>query len=458
MIDTIVLRLHNLEKYAETVNYLFKVSKTGKTYVYGEKPEASEGKPKYQKNNEVISVVYHDTGNFLPLSHRGSMRLGSYHYSLAYCIDNKRDFIEFNFSIPKYKYGNNLMQFIDYYDQSHNATFYLLMNFIKSFVKSRLFANTVDMKDLEINRIDFCYNQFFPSYEDAMNYLEKQGLRMAKFKTSGEQRIAVRTTGIEIVTDRYKFKIYHKGTEFLKHDYPKLQKLNKDGRYDLQKMVDIAHRTLRYEVTYRNSFMNYAFKRMYVDNSPVKVKNYYRRLFAILKIDEQGRSVKTTELKRKQFYIQSLYDYAKDFEQTGEKDWYFGFIGDTRVTFDINLFRYLYAHFWNYCKKFQLTNTSTMEDIQRKIEKYQKGQRERNYFRTKKENIANENRLMFYAMLSNNLSLKEYMRKGFISKRTYYRVMKVFKELGLEDYNPTFKTVLPSLDFQDYKYYFGQYY
>ncbi len=67
---------------------------------------------------------------------------------------------------------------------------------------------------------------------------------------------AKKVPGIILKTTRFSFKVYDKGAEFRKNDYEKSAK-NTFKSYDLQKMVDIADRTLRYECTFRSSYFFY---------------------------------------------------------------------------------------------------------------------------------------------------------------------------------------------------------
>jgi len=36
------------------------------------------------------------------------------HYEFAYMVEYNRDFIKFNFSVPKYVYGSNVLMFLDH--------------------------------------------------------------------------------------------------------------------------------------------------------------------------------------------------------------------------------------------------------------------------------------------------------------------------------------------------------
>ena len=60
-----------------------------------------------------------------------------------------------------------------------------------------------------------------------------------------------------IVTTRYSFKCYHKGTEFHENDYKELVANINKHNYNLNHLQNIADRILRYEITFRRSMLHY---------------------------------------------------------------------------------------------------------------------------------------------------------------------------------------------------------
>src|SRR5690606_5801145 len=110
MIDTVVLRIHRIqEKYDHLVKYLKQVN----TDEYVSKIHHSSS-----DNIAETPILFGDTGRILSLKHSATMHVASSHYDINYNINSERDFIEINFSLPKYVHSTNVMQFIDYYDQS----------------------------------------------------------------------------------------------------------------------------------------------------------------------------------------------------------------------------------------------------------------------------------------------------------------------------------------------------
>ena len=178
-----------------------------------------------KKRTEKVEM-YQDkrTGNFLLKSQNGKQLNSSSHYSFSYHINFMRDFIEFNFSIPKYQFGTNILMFIEHdrdkefkmfssqtLEYNLQKSYKLLSNFIANFFKREFTICNIDLKNVEINRIDVCFNQVFNSKEDALLYLEYQK-KLKKKNARDEQGVMHDwTTSLMYKTRRYSAKIYHKG-------------------------------------------------------------------------------------------------------------------------------------------------------------------------------------------------------------------------------------------------------
>lgn len=446
MIDTIILRIHDLIKYPATVNILNKGKSNASTQFFANKKTVED-----MENKQLNSIFYHGSDHIDLVNHRNTMTIPSSHYELAYKIDFKADYIEFNFSIPKYKWGSNLFQFISYYIQDPRTDYKNLMNFIQSF-KQRLMDNISDY-DIEINRLDFCYNQFFVTKEELSRYMEIQEKAFEKkARSSGSFKKYGKET-LMLVTDRYSFKTYHKGPEFRKNDYRKLSENNKKS-LDLQKMVQIADRTLRYELTVRSSYMFYQWKQIYIEGKKrVKLKSVYTYLYRALRIHMKKN------IPAKKFFVKSEYDNWKLFQNEYGKQWPVKFMNNHNVTFTYELFNALYKEFWKHVHSVQIKTSSinSVPIIKKRISQYNSQEAIKTMLGSRKAPIKNANRLLFYFDISQRTSLKRYMQRGMMSNRTYQRIMIVFKRLNLGDYNPAVNLATPSLGFQDYKYYFPNY-
>ncbi len=445
MIDNIVLRIHNLKKYSSTVNILHRNKKTAATQIF-----TDTNMMNYLNEKPIHAVFYHNSDHLELVNHRNSITLPSSHYELAYVINFKADFIEFNFSIPKYRFGSNLFQFIDYFSQMAEKQFGILMNFIQRWKGN--FIDDISDYDLEIVRVDFCYNQFFVSKHEALRYMELQEKAFEKKARGAGSFKKYGTETLMLVTDRYSFKVYYKGAEFRKNDYRKLAEKNYKS-YDLKKMVEIADRTLRYECTFRSSYMFYQWKQIYVEGRKRVKGSVYTYLYGALKIHNKKN------IDAKKFFVKSRYDQWKQFQLKDGKNWPLNFIGDHQVTFTYDLFNKLYDEFWKHIRTVQIKTSghNSHPAVKKMFQRVNREDATKVFFSNRKATAKNINKLMFYFDLSQKQSLKNYMKKGLMSERTYQRIMKVFNRVGLADYNPAVNLAKPELGYSDYKYYFGNF-
>jgi hypothetical protein len=470
MIDTIVIRIHKIKKYERTVNALFAVREGARTKILQEEIQDNQIAADSERvdNSSLLKMVYHDSGANLPLAHWSRTHIPSSHYSLAYMVSAEKDYIEFNFSIPKFIYATNLVQFVDYWNQDADTMWKKLHFFLDEFFRQSFFIEKIDRQDVEINRIDLCYNLFFPSKYDALEYLK------AVIDKYGKGSVIRKNESIHVVKDRYSFKIYHKGTEFRKNDMRELMSgygrkvksgtgNRKHGNlrgYHIDDLAAKADRVLRYEVTFRNSFFNYAFQRMYFEKTKVARDSHYRFIFRKIAID--GLHRKTNEPlapRRKNFHLQSEFDNWKEVRDQwpNAKSWAYYYQGISAVTFDQNLFNYLYEFFWKYVKKYQVKGSVSAVLFEEKIQQLNKIVDIKNMLRTNKLPKKNLTRLLYYAMLSRKTPLSELVTKKLLSRSSYFRIKKDLGQVGLSDYNPDVRTVTPNLDYQEYKSIFGSF-
>ena len=257
MIDTIVLRLHDLTYHYKIQSWLSNpsFSATVRKTKYLPFTEIKGSTANYARD----TMLYGDSGIERLKSLRGNVHIPSSHYYLAFNIDNDKDYIEFNFSIPKYLYGNNVAQFIMsvkakkfmmglhyQYNEQHKYLYSRLIKFINHFFDENFPDCEVDYKKLELNRLDLCYNQVFSSKDEALRYLSYQKKLNMKNQRINGYRFNNYHTSIMYVGQNYSVKIYHKGTEFAKNDARELRLKNNailraSGRdnYDLSKYSDL---------------------------------------------------------------------------------------------------------------------------------------------------------------------------------------------------------------------------
>jgi hypothetical protein len=278
MIDTIVLRFHKigaLEPHNRLAEWLNRThTKTGKTITMTPAPD--DVVPVSVQQLHRTTLHYHDTGNVQQVAHFNELK--SSHYTIAYKIDIIKNFVEINLSIPKYIFGTNILLFSRptsskrYNHVTHTQVepnlkeaFKRLYTFLNKFFMTEFGSIELYPTLIEVNRIDICYNQVFDAKEDALQYLAQ--LRKIKLKNARDTTNFSRgrhwKTSISYVTNRYSFKVYHKGAEFQKNDGPKLAKINDEGHHSFLFPVAyyqrFADRILRYEMTFRSSQINYLY-------------------------------------------------------------------------------------------------------------------------------------------------------------------------------------------------------
>lgn len=237
MIDTIVIRLHDLKVHADIHNYLSNPNFTTihKRIRVLEHKDIKDLDPFIQRD----IIDYGDTGTSKTQAIRGKMHIASSHYYVAYNVNVDKNYIEWNFSLPKYFYGNNVAQFIrpvtekkfirgvDYNFCNQQAyLFQRLMMAIDRFFKENYIDMYVDWSKLEFNRIDICYNQIFQSKAEAMRYLNYQKKMNLKNARLNGKRFQNYNTSMMYTGDAYSVKIYHKGTEYTKGDRVEHEKIN----------------------------------------------------------------------------------------------------------------------------------------------------------------------------------------------------------------------------------------
>ena len=311
MIDTVVLRLHDLKKYAQVAKSLDLHNNNGyKTSFGAVTPEDFFELLKANKNRktEKVEILQHKRkGDFLFKTQVGKQLCSSSHYSFTYFINYSRDFIEFNFSIPKYQFGTNIIQFIEhnhdngfnmysskFMDHNIKKSFILFSNFIKSFFRRELTICTIDFKDLEVNRIDVCFNQVFNSREEALLYLEYQKKLKKKHARNEDGVMHDWATSLMYKTRRYSAKIYHKGTEYEKHDKKEHLKINIEKRkeyFKTEKFQEFSDKILRYELTLRCNYLNYIHKKEIFRKTCPVWKSLYRGYLIVERINEYNKRV-----------------------------------------------------------------------------------------------------------------------------------------------------------------------
>ncbi|WP_462265544.1 phage/plasmid replication domain-containing protein [Mucilaginibacter sp.] len=436
MIDTINFRLKNVSSYPTIKNQYERTTQTGRTDMY-----INEDTGEITGSNKIRAILHHDSDNIMPLSKRDSLFIASSHYSVSYHYVIAKDLIDFNFAIPKYLYGTNILQFIQYYDQTPQTIYKQLISFVKTFCKKH-FSDPVKMTDIEITRLDFCYNQFFPSQYDALNYLEEQKELLTKYARSSTNKYKSWDTSFMYVTGRYSFKVYHKGTEFKRNDRKELQKKNPTGE-NLDHLQSMADRILRYEVTFRKSQFDYLFRQHDLHKDYIPHNDAYFKVLA----------------KTDKAYLQKNMDFINRGKTYVLKDNNLDHVLNTReVVFTYKLFHLLYEFFWQKVKDYQLKVKYSVTDVIKKVDALNdlrdKITLDRKELRRK--NSFNKPMIVTLTLLSQYYSLDELGKSGLLPRSTFYHYKDKLKQVGVDSESRLSDMPPPALDYQQYKFYFGR--
>lgn len=447
MIDTIVLRLNNIDQYNKIrTQYETKTTDT-QSDAYVKKTDI-----KNDNNAQVLSRIYFDSGSIIPISKRSSTFIPSSHYNLSYFLNLRLNYLEFNFSIPKFVYSTNLLQFIPYFSQKPDEIFSILKDFITEFI-NKYFIEDIKYSDLQIHRLDLCYNQFFANKLDALYYLDKQKEFLVKYARSSKNNFRSYDTSLLYVTKRYSFKIYHKGTEFHKHDLKHLANNNPKG-FSIPQLKEISDKILRYEITFRSSFIEYLFiqNKLFEPYIPVTLFDlehqnnpYDDNYNPNFKKDHEKQYLIAQSLnyinKSKQFVFDTSREHAfKNFKSK----------------FSQSLFNYMYIFFWDYVKKFQVECMLDILEVQKRIEQQNELIKSKNSIRRKQESEKGKTRLSIIALLAQHQNLDQLYKTGLIPKSTVMKYKQELKKIGINAQMKPLNIAKPTLDYIDYKFYFGK--
>ncbi len=180
----------------------------------------------------------------------GTFRLSSSESDINFSVNPEAGFIDFEFSIPKYLYKHNIVQFVPQSYSKHCSVFQnrllvkswehqnniLYDRFIK--ITKKFFSDietlfslnkSINMHYVELLRIDFCFNQYFDSKSEALRYLKMQKKINNKYNSKSNASNKPYDTSLAFTSKSGSyFKIYHKGTEYQQNDLKKHIKLNSE--------------------------------------------------------------------------------------------------------------------------------------------------------------------------------------------------------------------------------------
>lgn len=172
----------------------------------------------------------------------GEIDAGSYVRTISFKIDELGIFFEF--SIPKYEYGNNV-------EMLHPIAIPEILNDFYNELCKSLQENLPAVSEWVVYRLDLCYNWTFESKEKCqslMNFIQR--IDLPRKKTYRYD------TSIMYKGTAYTIKFYLKGPEFLKHDFKDLIQINENKTHEL---MNWAYKILRFEVEFRKGYLTTLF-------------------------------------------------------------------------------------------------------------------------------------------------------------------------------------------------------
>lgn len=469
MIDTIVLRIRNVKKYKRLYNqFYFTVVKkqmevSGRILIDGDGVITGTSQETFRRIK-----FYEDSGKFIPDNINFDIYQPSYNYRIRGLIrnmDTDKAELEVEFSIPKYFHGTNVFQFVPDNSRDSYSNFLRLIKGIKRFMNDR-FAQVPDDADVQIFRLDMCFNQFHNTQLSCYEYQKHQFEHTENYSKSKNFQFN-RGNGYNwyINSTRYMFKCYHKGDEFKQHDYKELLKLKTKNPYDLSFLQKQADRILRYEIEFRNSMMNYLYMYYtFLDRDDVRAfsreDNCYKYIRHVQKLGNFKGLAAANGDKTNLSPVEFFTSKSKAFTLKSDFDGAFSplCIFSESVTFGYSIYRMLYNFFWEKLKAVQPQEGKPVYKLLETIESYQarlKDRKEKGF--VVKSGVKNGKILnagsKHSARIISNVLLSQYMDlrqlKDVYPESTYKRLIRDVKAMGLSTKNNNLLTQIAPLDYTE---------
>jgi hypothetical protein len=474
MIDTIILRIHGVKKYRGAIKQLDRFDQKGFTTsearVYKEDINRLNNQGITDMGEQLQIMKMNRTGEFLIKSKVAKQQNASNHYTFAYFVNYMNDFIEFNFSIPKYVYGSNVVMFVDHIgDKKYNFTdcsqlqynieraYDRLSQILKHIFRYEFIALEFDKRDIEVHRIDVCFNQLFRTKQDALKYLEYQKRQRKKYSRDEEGVMRDYATSLMYTTKRYSAKIYHKGTEYEKNDLKEHLKINKEkGRqyFKTEEYKAFADRMLRYELTIRNGMINYLHKKhlfrrkcsfwkpyhaeyLKVEASlqkndriaksigqlPEELKAQYRKEHPYDKIDKESRKIHkyvSKTITKRTFFVMALEEEEEAYnKQMVNYDC-------TKALFSKALLKHCIYKLFEFVDEYQIKELPQEDRIANLIDDFNQKH---------KRKLPKTEMVNFYKELQKLGSFKDVQKFNYLSRATLYRYKERFRKIGITENN-----------------------
>lgn len=497
MIDTLVLRVHNLIRHSRLVDLINRDfrSKYEQRSIQISRTEAQKfTEPVFADDIMMIDYFRVEGKGTHRLKYKSLEKLNtSGHYFLNAFVNKEKDFIEFNFSVPKYIYGTNVLMFVvhpwnkGFTYHIHNSLKYnlstsyvRLIGFIRYFFETEFPDESfLTAKYLEIHRIDLCYNQVFLNKEDAFEYLEIQKSIQRKHTRQNSNKFREYESSFMYFNDRYSLKVYHKGTEYAKRDikeHKKINTLSQKQIFDIQGLRNFSDRILRYEITFRKSMLSYLFNQyIFRKNCPIHrdLMNTYKKVESIIAKNERvsknlkHKKKETTKEKylemnpfqridmndkKNHKFIKNLLFKEKNFMYTVDEDVsdfnnktarYSHF--EPRAHFSKSLFNECAKFFLNFINEFQVYEKPAFNAVDDLIDAYNTINED--------DKLPKNEMLKFYKLLE-TMTFEEIKKSNLYSKSTFFRYKDRFKRIGITQNNlMPIKTIVSNITLNEYHSY-----
>ncbi len=515
MFDTVIIRQHDLKKNIVIKNMLeFEDLNSYTQFI-----KLIKKNDLLQKNIEAQKKLIKFGDGELKLSkHRNKYELPSHHYGVAYHIDYEKDYIEYNFSIPKYLYGNNIAQVVkyskagfDFYKWSdfNNQYSNAWSEFVSSvkFFFYQMFESVnpnarVDFSDIEICRVDLCFNQIFPNKEEAQNYIQYQKRLYKKYERKTTDKGQSYKSSFYYNLPGIFLKIYHKGNEYRKHDKSEhlirnailvesLEGVNELNLFDTDYLQSIADRIVRYEVEFKSAKLSEIYnKEVLINRSPVFALKYkiYQKVKKetddgekLIECDEDGvvtwqvnkdeyaiyKKIKKDITKRRSFMLAPKFHEGRRGENIVNPEYYRS--GSIVGVFNEALFNECIKIFKRFVNHFQVKAINNIDQVLEDVSTYNKRieeQRELLKQRFKQENrvprngeiakitgqkIDSSKMAMIVSLIKEYGSLSDVRRNCDINGSTFRNYRAKLKKLNIKENMFTdFSEVHAPLDFSQY--------
>jgi len=327
---------------------------------------------------------------------------GSNVYGISWFYDKKSKILKFDFSLPKYLYGNNIKMWlphtrifnfedVDMTILSKELKKYITEVCLKFSVSNRL--TELEANHIHIVRLDFCFNYVFKNEQQRnICYYQLKEHKKKYSRDSEDTFYNFKNETIMYKASGYSLKYYKKDIEFKK--YGKKLVIGKYGIDYAERLHEVATRTLRFELTLFNEKISYLLRK-YIDLNYFGVKN------------ELSTNYKSVNVK--------LFSYAT--VPTYRED----FLINKEFKFNSYFLNIMLAYFYDELEQWKLNQYISDDTFNTKIEK------------AKSQNPKMRvNKLRWYWLALKNDSLDQLASKGTIHRNTIPNVRKAFESIGID--------------------------